>query len=226
MDTLDAARVLPKMTLERLQALFDRLSDQKGRLDARGLKAVLDMVGVNFTDSDVADLVIEMDPRNKSLDFTDFVSVIMRPLDDDVLDDLRDVFDVLDRNKRGFVDAEDLRAAMESIINTPVSLLTVRASARRVRVKSTATFPAPLTRGGPHGTSARIHSHRAWCAATVHGTCSLTARAGQRDACRVLRRGRRGGKPRDKAAARRVHARHGLQVTGPLVGRMECAERQ
>ncbi|KAG8463934.1 hypothetical protein KFE25_000102 [Diacronema lutheri] len=126
MDTLDAARVLPKMTLERLQALFDRLSDQKGRLDARGLKAVLDMVGVNFTDSDVADLVIEMDPRNKSLDFTDFVSVIMRPLDDDVLDDLRDVFDVLDRNKRGFVDAEDLRAAMESIINTPVSLLTAK----------------------------------------------------------------------------------------------------
>ncbi|KAJ1627051.1 hypothetical protein T492DRAFT_1146476 [Pavlovales sp. CCMP2436] len=126
MDTLDTMRILPKELLARLQAIFDRLSGAGGRLDARGLKTALDTIGAHYTDSDVMDLVIEIDPRTKSLDFTDFISVMTRPLDDNVQQDLEDVYALLDRQKRGFVDAEDIRAAMADMINTPVSRLTAK----------------------------------------------------------------------------------------------------
>jgi len=97
MDTLDTMRILPKELLARLQAIFDRLSGAGGRLDARGLKTALDTIGAHYTDSDVMDLVIEIDPRTKSLDFTDFISVMTRPLDDNVQQDLEDVYALLDR---------------------------------------------------------------------------------------------------------------------------------
>lgn len=126
MDTFDASAVVPKETLVRLRAIFDRMCGQNGRLDACGLKSVFDMLGANFSESDVMDLVVEADPHNKALDFTDFLTMMRRPLDDNVLDDLRDAFATFDRKGRGYLEAHDLSAAMADVINTPVSALTVR----------------------------------------------------------------------------------------------------
>jgi Ca2+-binding EF-hand superfamily protein len=127
MDTLDVTRVLKQDSLDRLQNIFERMADSSGRLSAKSLKAIFDMMGANYTLSDVMDLVVEMDPRNRAIDFTDFVAIMTRPLDDNVLDDLKDAFSVLDRQKRGYVDAEDVRAVMAEVVNTQVSLLTVGA---------------------------------------------------------------------------------------------------
>lgn len=136
MDTFDTTRILSKEMFARLQAVFIRMVGDNGRLDARGLKSIFDMFGASYTDADVMDLVVEMDPRNKSLDFTDFVTVMTRPLDDDVLDDLRDVFTVLDRHSRGYVDADDLAVAMATVVNTPISSITVRAYTALLKLKS------------------------------------------------------------------------------------------
>lgn len=131
MDVLDPMRVLPADQVARLQAIYDQVSGPSGRIDARGLKSVLDMIGANLSDSDVMDLVIEMDPRNKTLDFFDFLSIMTRPLGDDVGKDLEDAFSVLDRQNRGAVDAEDLRSVLSAVLNTDISSLTVSARAAR-----------------------------------------------------------------------------------------------
>jgi Ca2+-binding EF-hand superfamily protein len=131
MDVLEDARVLPKDQVARLEAIYEQVCGPSGRIDARGLKSVLDMIGANFSDSDVMDLVVEMDPRNKTLDFTDFLTIMTRPLDDDVVKDLEDAFDVLDRHNRGAVDSEDLRSVLSAVINTDISSLTVRGAHAR-----------------------------------------------------------------------------------------------
>lgn len=127
-DTLNVMRVVPDEVLRRLQRLYDRLCGPSGRVDAQGLKAVLGTLGANFTDADVADLLVEMDPQNKTLDFTDFVTVMCRPLDDDVLEDLRDAYNVLDRQQRGGIDGADVRGVLGEFVNTHVSQMAVRAA--------------------------------------------------------------------------------------------------
>lgn len=107
------------MDLRHAFDLFD--TEKSGKIPIQRLKDVLEEIKVDDETIGTCDqksasnwkrLVSKVSSlsSNDTLNFDDFVKLIVEPDPKDTRSDMRRVFDLFDRNGKGFIDVEDLRA--------------------------------------------------------------------------------------------------------------------
>ncbi|CZR64933.1 probable Calmodulin, partial [Phialocephala subalpina] len=95
-------------------SLFD--SDGDGQIRASELGTVMRSLGRNPSDSELQNMINEIDADNAgTIDFPEFLTMMARKMKDvDNEDEIREAFKVFDRDN-GFMSAAELRYAMVSI---------------------------------------------------------------------------------------------------------------
>lgn len=96
-------------------SLFDK--DGDGVISTRELGTVMRSLGQNPTDSEIQDMINEIDEDgNGTIDFTEFLSLMVRKIQSNNIDDeLRDAFKVFDRDGNGLISASELRHVMTNL---------------------------------------------------------------------------------------------------------------
>jgi len=110
-----------KLTDEQVQefkeafSLFDK--DNDGTITTTELGTVMKSLGQNPSDSDLLDMINEVDADgNGTIDFTEFLTMMtkhMKEADND--QELREAFKVFDKNGDGKISATELRDVMVSL---------------------------------------------------------------------------------------------------------------
>ncbi|XP_065567701.1 uncharacterized protein LOC136031812 isoform X2 [Artemia franciscana] len=90
-------------------AIFDK--DGNGRISTSELTAVMKSLGQNPTDTEILDIIKEVDADgNGTIEFTEFVTVMARTIRDYNCDvEIKDTFNLFDSDGNGVVNAIDLR---------------------------------------------------------------------------------------------------------------------
>uniref|UniRef100_A0A6A7GA51 Calmodulin n=1 Tax=Hirondellea gigas TaxID=1518452 RepID=A0A6A7GA51_9CRUS len=96
-------------------ALFD--SDGDGTISSKELGTVMRSLGQNPTESELADMVAEVDnDASGSIDFPEFLNLMARKMKEtDTEEELREAFKVFDRDGNGFISAAELRHVMTNL---------------------------------------------------------------------------------------------------------------
>ncbi|CEN61909.1 hypothetical protein BJX68DRAFT_227576 [Aspergillus pseudodeflectus] len=96
-------------------AVFDK--DGTGDITATELGEVMRSLGQNPTDTELQDIVDELDvDRTGTIDFDEFLILMSRKVkDSDPEAELREAFAVFDQDKSGTISADELRRVLRSI---------------------------------------------------------------------------------------------------------------
>ncbi|KAF3177586.1 hypothetical protein EYR41_008762 [Orbilia oligospora] len=96
--------------------IFDK--DGNGEISIDELGAVMNSLGQQPTESELRDIIHEVDLDNTgTIDFQEFLA-LMAPRDQqhrDIDRELRDAFNVFDKDKTGTIDATELRLVMKAL---------------------------------------------------------------------------------------------------------------
>ncbi|XP_023171542.1 calmodulin [Drosophila hydei] len=104
--------------LQIFKEFFQRIDvDNEGEFSFKELGTVMRAIGGMVSDSDLQDMINEADMHgNGSLTLEDFVNVLLRKLSEiEHVDDLRMVFNLMDKDKDGYISTTDLRKIFVSI---------------------------------------------------------------------------------------------------------------
>jgi Ca2+-binding EF-hand superfamily protein len=125
-DTVDkAAASMSDLTADQIAEfkkaflIFDR--DGDGTITTKELGAVMRNLGQTPTDSQVADMIQEVDADNSgSIDFQEFCTLMARKSKGPAIseEDLIKAFSVMDRDGNGFIDAKELRHVLSNLGET------------------------------------------------------------------------------------------------------------
>ncbi|RVD84729.1 uncharacterized protein DFL_006455 [Arthrobotrys flagrans] len=103
-------------TFEDAFKMFDK--DGNGEISIDELGAVMKSLGQQPTESELRDIIHEVDLNNTgTIDFQEFLT-LMAPRDQQHRDmdrELRDAFNVFDKDKTGTIDATELRGVMKAL---------------------------------------------------------------------------------------------------------------
>ncbi|KAL5334497.1 hypothetical protein BJX70DRAFT_378229 [Aspergillus crustosus] len=96
-------------------AVFDK--DGTGDITATELGEVMRSLGQNPTETELQDIIDELDvDRTGTIDFDEFLVMMSRKVkDSDPEAELREAFAVFDKDKSGSISAEELRQVLQSI---------------------------------------------------------------------------------------------------------------
>ncbi|GFP96520.1 calmodulin [Phtheirospermum japonicum] len=96
-------------------SLFDK--DGDGCITSKELGTVMRSLGQNPTEAELIDMIDEVDAdRNGSIDFPEFLSLMARKMkDSDSEEELKEAFEVFDKDKDGFISAAELRHVMTNL---------------------------------------------------------------------------------------------------------------
>lgn len=124
-NTLDRTAMLTKMSDQLTEdqvaefreafSLFDKNND--GKITTKELGTVMRSLGQNPSESELADMINEVDANNDgTIDFAEFLTMMARKMKDtDSEEEIREAFKVFDRDNNGFISAQELRHVMTSI---------------------------------------------------------------------------------------------------------------
>ncbi|XP_033104938.1 neo-calmodulin-like isoform X2 [Anneissia japonica] len=107
---------LSKLELEQLRETFEIFDkDGDGSITTKELGTVMRSMGQNPSDKELQDMINEFDADgNGIIDFTEFCTMMSRKLkDSDESEDIREAFQVFDKDQRGFIRAEELAAVLK-----------------------------------------------------------------------------------------------------------------
>ncbi|KAF4306255.1 putative calmodulin protein [Botryosphaeria dothidea] len=95
--------------------LFDKNGD--GDITAKELGEVMRALGQNPTETELEDMVNELDTDHTgSIDFNEFlVMMAKKPQTTDLEQEIREIFDVFDRDGSGTINSSELRHVMKAI---------------------------------------------------------------------------------------------------------------
>uniref|UniRef100_A0A453LSD0 EF-hand domain-containing protein n=1 Tax=Aegilops tauschii subsp. strangulata TaxID=200361 RepID=A0A453LSD0_AEGTS len=94
-------------------SLFDKNGD--GCISLEELAAVTRSLGLDPTNQELNDMMREVDmDGNGTIDFQEFLSLIARKMqqDGDADEELKEAFEVLDKDRNGFISPVELRTVM------------------------------------------------------------------------------------------------------------------
>ncbi|KAJ3808337.1 hypothetical protein EV368DRAFT_66826 [Lentinula lateritia] len=117
----DKGKPSPQLTSisEHLTIIFPLLtsSDGDGTITTLELGTVMRSLGQNPTDAELQDMINEVDvDRNGTIDFDEFLSMMAKKFKDtDSEEEIRQAFQVFDKNGDGTISAKELKAVMESL---------------------------------------------------------------------------------------------------------------
>ncbi len=96
-------------------SLFDK--ENKGTIGVEELGTVMRSLGHNLTEAEISDMINEVDADgNGTIDFIEFLCFLARKLKDgETEDELKEAFAKFDRNHDGFLNAADIKAAMQEL---------------------------------------------------------------------------------------------------------------
>lgn len=98
-------------------ALFDRNGD--GKISSAELGTVMRSLGANPTQSELADMINEVDEDgNGTIDFAEFASMMHRKMEEDpstAQEELKEAFRVFDKDGNGLISSAELRHIMTSL---------------------------------------------------------------------------------------------------------------
>ncbi|KAG5357677.1 Calmodulin [Yarrowia sp. C11] len=96
-------------------SLFDKNND--GKITTKELGTVMRSLGQNPSESELADMINEVDANNDgTIDFAEFLTMMARKMKDtDSEEEIREAFKVFDRDNNGFISSQELRHVMTSI---------------------------------------------------------------------------------------------------------------
>lgn len=92
-------------------------ADHVGQITTKDLGVVMRSLGQNPSESELADMINEVDTDNSgTIDFPEFLTMMARKMKDtDTEEEIREAFRVFDRDGNGFIAAAELRHVMTSI---------------------------------------------------------------------------------------------------------------
>nr|XP_002739903.1 PREDICTED: calmodulin-like [Saccoglossus kowalevskii] len=96
-------------------SLFDK--DNDGTITTKELGTVMRSLGQNPTDSEVQDMVNEVDADgNGTIDFSEFITMMARKMHEtDAEEEIRESFRVFDKNGDGYICKAELRHVMTNL---------------------------------------------------------------------------------------------------------------
>ena len=95
--------------------LFDKNGD--GTISETELKKIMDSLGKKLTTAEVHTMMLHVDTnKNGTIDFQEFLQLMERKTTaGDKESELRDAFNLFDKNGDGFISAEELKSVMKSV---------------------------------------------------------------------------------------------------------------
>jgi len=96
-------------------SLFDK--DNDGLITSKELGTVMRSLGQNPTESELADMIREVDADgNGSIDFPEFLTMMARKMrDTESEEDVREAFRVFDKDGNGYISAAELKHVMTNL---------------------------------------------------------------------------------------------------------------
>jgi calmodulin len=106
------------MDLKEAFDLFDK--DKDGRITGVELKTVMQSLGQQPTDAEIADMINEVDvDGNGTIEFSEFIAMMEKKLSaldpQTVNDEMYQAFKVFDKDGNGFICREELKEAMQNL---------------------------------------------------------------------------------------------------------------
>ncbi|KAI8336718.1 calmodulin [Chlamydoabsidia padenii] len=95
--------------------LFDR--DRNGFIDTKELGAVMKSLHFNASEAELKDMINEADADgNGTMDFAEFLSLMVKKRrDTDAVQELREAFQVFDKDGNNYISSDELRQVMISV---------------------------------------------------------------------------------------------------------------
>lgn len=117
LTTQKAGRVMDQTELKRVFQLFDRNGD--GRITKKELNESLEKLGIFIPDKDLSQMIDKIDINGDGCvdieEFGELYQTIMEEREEEEEEDMKEAFNVFDRNGDGFITVDELRSVLGSL---------------------------------------------------------------------------------------------------------------